>query len=151
MGKKRKRPIYKTRKPTVNLDKISGTASTSEESKPGSYGQREYGESVNISSDYKGEKGKAKQKSVISVKNISIIFTIVVIIGGIIWYFAGLDSDVNYIKDELKIVKEKTEKLSESSVGQEVRITNIDNNLREMHSEIRELNNKIYENSKNNN
>ena len=65
--------------------------------------------------------------------------------GTAIWVVSGMNSDVNNVKDGLKTVKEKTEKLAESFVSQEVRITNIDKNLGEINSEIRELNNKIYE------
>ncbi len=148
MGRKGNKPIYRTsreNKPTFDLDKISNTSDTSKKNQPDSYEQSEYGETIKAKVGYEGEKDKTIK---IPYKIISIACSIVLLIGGTIWYFAKLDSDVNYIKEELKDVKRKTEKLSESSVGQEVKITNIDNNLRDMNSEIREMNNKIYNNSK---
>ncbi len=145
MGKKRKKPFSRPRKNTINLDKVRDTSSTAEEERLSTYYQGEYKDSEKVSAPFRGEKGKPESEAIISYRVIGLIVAIVGIVGTAIWVVSGMNSDVNNVKDGLKTVKEKTEKLAESFVSQEVRITNIDKNLGEINSEIRELNNKIYE------
>lgn len=133
------------KKNTINLDEVRGTSATTEEGGQRDYPQGKYLSTELISPPFSGASSERASGTVICVlKLVGYGITILLFLGAIIWFSATLYSDVDNVKDGLKTVEKKTDKLVEASVRQEERINNIDNHLGRISSDIKDLSNKVY-------
>ena len=139
---KRKRP--KQHPPTPrrkrDLDHAPETADTTASESKGAGQSAKYERQQDVDPQFQPpSKFLDFHKAMAVIAYVGAVLSILVIVAGIVWYFAIQHSTVKNLADDVEEIQEKTNRLLESTARIDSRLESVDDSVSEIRIEMREL------------